>query len=165
MARNVIDTKEALIATQIRELSTKITDLYDTISDINKRLAESTLRIRDLQRQSNDVIIMGVPFKKTENLLHIFQNICKAVNFDFNPNELNNLFRLGKKGSIVAKFCASFVKNGFLQKFVDCTELTQSDLGFDSTNRIFIKSFIIPDYRVIYEAVDIIKENVSTCYV
>lgn len=111
-------------------------------------LSESKLKITNLQQQSNDIIVIGVPFQKTENLLQIFQNICKAIEFDCHPNEVNNLFRLGKK--IVVKFCSGFVKNGFLQKFVDCTELTQIDFGFDSPNRIYIKSFIIPDYREIY---------------
>lgn len=143
------------------DLSTKMSDIYDAISFINKQLAESKIQIRELQQQSNDVIINGVPCQKGENLLQIFRNICKAIDFDCHYNELNNLFRLGKKGLIVVKFCSTFAKNGFLQKFFDCTELTQSDLGFDSTNHIYIKSFVIPTYREIYKDEDITMENVS----
>lgn len=116
---------------------------------------DTEARIDQLERQAraNELIISGVPTTDGESLDDIYDNICKAIDFN-GKNCLSTCFRLPTRHSkaavtkskskrlqdppIILKFWSTEAKVDFFKHYIRKKDLCLTSIGFTAPVRIYV---------------------------
>lgn len=122
--------------------------LASSVADTNNEL----MRLKRL----NELLILGIPFTKNEDLKSIFMLLCAKVNFDA-TNCNFSIFRLGKSSvhdkpaAVLLRFIDQTSATGFMKAYFEYrVGLNVTDIGFSSSRRIYIRQNLTPLHNQIY---------------
>lgn len=163
-----IDANQDNVQKQINEIQAKVTQCIeqknDTDDDFLKRLTKL-----------NELKISGIAYRNNENLVEIFSEIAKLV--QFNLNNLNNVpslirtYKWNKTTNtntptsiVIVKFIATHIRNDFyrlyLNKIATKQPITSDNIGLPSISRIIIgESLTTKNFEIFVAAGKQKKEN------
>ncbi|XP_052737976.1 uncharacterized protein LOC128198153 [Bicyclus anynana] len=133
----------------------------------NKLLTEKLLH-KEQQDRRNNIEITGIPFKKGENLLSIFNLLATKVGFTPSSSDVDCIHRVrrypreGRPGdstrnedaqpqNIIVKFTQHNRKNAMIAAVRARRGLTTADVGIDGAAKpIFINDHLAPHNKMLY---------------
>lgn len=147
-----IDSEMANVKAEIKsELHSVRAELEKSIGELGSSVHHNKLAIKatndaiSRSRNINDLIVNGVPYMQSENLIGIFAKWCQILGYPDNCNPLVDARRLsklpmtpGKSYPILLQFAITNHRNDFYSKYLRERSLTLDQIGFKSTNRIYV---------------------------
>lgn len=165
--KRMLDMKRELVA-----ITERVTSLETVTGEIDKLKNEiKSLKIQSLKNANAivacDLRINGIPYNNGENVLELFENICKMMKIS-TPG-IKSIFRLQNKNNktkfnspdavIIVKFFSPYDKNFFLKsvglyKKLNNSYLMLKNLGFQSEKTFNINENLTnTNYKIFREAV------------
>lgn len=147
------------------ELNGKIINIRNELSNCIVESNHKTCAIADSierMKKLGDLVIVGVPYDKNENVANIFLTLCLKINFDIS-HKPHDIFRAGPRTTssssihtanaspIILKFGDKHNANALLKHFYACKPLLKAaDLGFATTTNIYISNSLTTLDRQIF---------------
>lgn len=156
-----------------RELQTEIGILREDMQQMNtdfssevRRLTDSVISIRnDVQinkerilvvERRNDLLLSGVPFQPSENLMDYFLKIANALGYaEGNAPQVyakrlaKPPIAVGATPLIVLQFGFKLARDDFYNRYLSSRNLSLTHLGFDVNKRIFLNENLTEEARKI----------------
>lgn len=157
LAQHLADSEK-----KYKEIVYKVSSIKDTV--VNK--------FEDIDRQNRqcDILIRGVPMDKKENLFQLYDKIALILKFQYEKMyTVSAIFRLKYKVTtddnqvrpppILIKFSTPILKRMFFNLFIQYKSLKANDIGFKSTNRLYISDNLTKKNSTIYSKVGEMKSS------
>lgn len=141
---------------QIRtECLSQVGRLTDSVTIIRDDVRVNKERISVIERR-NDLLLSGVPFQSSEDLMGYFVKIANALGYgneNIPPIYAKRLARApiaaGATPPIALQFGFKFARDDFYNRYLSTRNLSLVHLGFDVNKRIFINENLTEDARKI----------------
>ncbi|XP_053622979.1 uncharacterized protein LOC128682360 [Plodia interpunctella] len=159
---NLLKSDNVNLNTKISVLEKKLTDSSIIIADISNQLS-----YKDQLCRMNNLEIAGIPYTKSENLLHIMQSISTKVGVSLSTSDIDHIHRVRRFPSnkiptesslaptqipnIIVKFTHRQKKSEILAAVRAIRGLTTSDVDIDGPARhLFINEHLTPNNKMLY---------------
>lgn len=169
----VTNTKFDDVKKELNKNSAQIKSLNDKIISC-ETLANSVNYSFEMQKQKmlrNNISIFGLPHNEGENLSEIVDSVCKAIQIEVMPTDMQACYRVkGKFKIVVVKFVSFETKDKIMKAKTDKT-IKLSDIFENITAeqdaQIFINNHTTPYFgRLLFHGRKAIKENlIHACWV
>lgn len=150
---NVLANHLKVTETRIDHLASKLSSFAGTV--------EEKMESLDRQNRLNDVLIRGIPTTERENIFHLYEKLAKVLKFPYETMYVvNSIFRLNKNNvasnmnlspPILLKFATPILKRAFFNQYLKFQNLRLSDIGFTSTERIYINDNLTKKNSMLYK--------------
>lgn len=129
-------------------------------------VVESSIEDNNRSKRLNDIVLRGIPVYQNEQLLKMFESISKAIKYEHPIHAcINNIFRIGKRnintGSaspIIVQFTTLLYKREFMSQYFKHGDLKLSDIGGNTSNRIYASDNLTKHNGVIHHrALQLVK--------
>lgn len=135
------------------ECSSEIRRLADSLNSVCGDVRINKERISVAER-SNDLLLSGVPFQSSEDLMGIFVKIANVLGYDGANIPLAYVKRLarypiavGAVPPIVLQFAFKLARDDFYNRYLSSRNLSLMHLGFDVNRRIFLNENLTEEAR------------------
>lgn len=137
-----IDDLEHEFAALRKECGEQMESMHRQVTAVEFGLQQTTEEVARLERAS-ELIISGIPYQQTEDLIHFFRNIATVLGYDQSPIvDLQRLAKLpivaGSAPPILCQFALRNVRNDFYRRYMTNRSLSLRHIGFDADRRVFI---------------------------
>lgn len=152
----------------LHDIESKMDDkLQKCLSTNTSKIEHLTNVIEDNERVAklNDVVLKGIPLKKNENLVTIFDHISSAIGFEVNHSTVNIIIRLQHRNNqtappILVKFLSIIQKRQFMTQYYAHRDLNLSEIGMDSEGRIYATDNLTKlNYNIQLKAIKMLKDQ------
>lgn len=146
---------ERSIDTMKEDCNTNVDNLVQSVNEIR---SDHLLKLQHLGRleRSQDLVITGIPYQRTEDLNQIFRDIARCIDVERKENHLVHLKRLSKhpvrSGSsppILCQFAHRGSRDEFFRKYLHSRSLKLHHAGFQGNGRIYINESLTQLTRTI----------------
>jgi hypothetical protein len=146
------------------EFVSRIANNEGNIAAHEVRLTDVEEAVRSLKNEveaaskTNDLIIRGVPMAPSEDVVDVYCKIATAIGFAPDTIPRVQIFRMGKKTNanfdppLLVKFADVIDRKTFYTNYFRCKTLNLSQIGFNSTQRIYITENLTKRNQEIYAA-------------
>lgn len=148
-----INTLRAEVQQIKTECSSEIRSLSDTVKEVANDVRSNKQRILVGER-INDLLLSGVPYNSSEDLLSHVSKIANALGFDEANVPLIYAKRLarspiaaGATPPIILQFAFKLARDEFYSRYLSSRNLSLAHLGFDVDKRIFINENLTEEMR------------------
>lgn len=144
---------------------------FSQLEEKNSQMSNDILTLNTKYNQLEQSIknyaleIVGVPQTTGENLINIIDKIGATMNVQLNENDIDNIFRVKSVNKkVTEKIVVRFVRILKKQEFLDKRKIKKTvfarELGFNSTNQIFIAESLTKDNNYLsYLARDLVRKK------
>lgn len=188
LSKEIADNFKLEMIKMREEFNSDLDDLQSTIeSSIQKVDSEQksqALRLARLEdsiarsQRNTELVISGIPVVVGESCVDIVLKIAVIIESVVNKESIT-AFRLNKTGGnstgkrkrkgpnlsdnlpplILVKFPSPGVKSDYLKKYLIHSNLCLTDIGFSSSNRIFVKENLTPSNHKIFQRCGLAKRD------
>lgn len=165
----IVEDISAKIANVEKLMNAKIDEMHYTTSS---RLNATEIRLSTVEqalersKKVGDFVIFGIPNQAPEDLRLILNKMCIKIDIELLPCN-TAIFRVGKSLSngrpspVLLKIGDRMLSRNFFSQYISCSPpLKLSDIGFKSSERIFINHSLSQYDSVIYKkALELKKAN------
>lgn len=141
-----------------KDYNDSVTNLTKIVNDV--RSAHLTkLQQLDRLETAHDLVITGIPYRRNEDLLHIYHSIARSIGVGETTETMVHLrrlsrypLRLGSSPPILCQFAFRETRNDFFKKYLHRRSLALDHIGFGSNDRIYVNERLLPLTRRILNA-------------
>lgn len=154
-----------------RELQTEIGVLRDDMQQLKAECSSEVRRLADsvtsvcgdvrvnkegilATERSNDLLLSGVPFQSSEDLMDIFSRIANVLGYDraniphiYAKRLARYPIAIGAASPIAFQFAFKLARDDFYNRYLSSRNLSLIHLGFEVNKRIFLNENLTEDAR------------------
>lgn len=164
------------ILDRLKNMDERMKKIEDSVSSIESSLEFHAETVREIQEDVNEmkavvpslavkvqeqetrefmrsVEIQGVPYQQNEYLTSVISALAKKVDCTLSPDNIDLIYRNKSKKSIIVNFVQTRHRHTLLRSFKDkakISHITAKDLGFSSTNKIYVNEHMPFDLRKLF---------------
>jgi hypothetical protein len=142
------------------------------ITATNRRVTQLEVTVKklehtlELKTKENELIVRGVPVVVGENCQNVYQSLATAIGYNSTQVPLADAFRLKGRGNlssnsppILVKFALKFDKIAFYNKYFKKKTLNLTDIGYQTSVRIYISENLTKQNQHIFGAALQLKKD------